>query len=589
MSLVLSLILSCALAPQADPQDPLAALVEVLKVSDDDGFRLDILKGIRDGLKGRTTVQMPKGWPEVSGKLAKSASEEVRSLAQMISITFGDPTALAALRVVLADGKSAPDARKAALESLLGAKDKDLAPLLFGLLTDANLRGPAIRALGSYEDPTTPSKILAVYGSLQLAEKRDAINTMGARKSYAKELLGALKGGAIPRADLTAASIRQLGDLNDAEVNSWIEKEWGAVRPTPEARLKEIATWKKYFTLNAKGDPRKGRAVFAKTCMQCHTLFDAGGKVGPELTGANRQDMDYLLSNILDPSAVVGKDYQATTIRTKSERVVSGLIKSEDNNAITLQTENDILIIPKTEIDARKLSEISMMPEGLLSNMTMDEARHLISYLQSLTQVPFPDGFTLESLKAAAQGEPLFNGKDLSNWEGDPAVWSVDAGEIVGKGPQKKNHFLFHKAELTDFRLTLEIKLTPHGGNSGIQIRSVPVEGGEARGCQCDAGAGWWGKIYEEGARGLLFPKKDQPFDGDKFIKKEDWNVYEIVAVGNHIQTAINGNLCADYQDDKMALKGRIGLQVHAGGPMEVRFRNFKLELNPKLELKTVK
>jgi len=588
-SLVLSLILSCTLTAQADPQDPLAALVEVLKVSDDDGFRLDILKGIRDGLKGRTTVQMPKGWPEVSGKLAKSANEEVRSLAQMISITFGDPTALAALRVVLADAKATPDARKAALESLLGAKDKDLAPLLFGMLTDVNLRGPAIRALGSYEDATTPSKILAVYASLQLAEKRDAINTMGARKSYAKELLSALKGGAIPRADLTAASIRQLGDLSDPEINTWIEKEWGAVRPTPEARLKEIAEWKKFLLGSPKGDPRKGRAVFAKTCMQCHTLFDAGGKVGPELTGANRQDMDYLLSNILDPSAVVGKDYQATTIKTKSERIVTGLIKQEDNNAVTLQTENDILIIPKNEIEARKLSEISMMPEGLLSNMTKDEARNLVGYLQSLTQVAFPDGFTLESLKAGAGGEPLFNGKDLTSWEGDPSVWSVDGGEIVGKGPQKRNHFLFHKAELSDFRLTVEIKIVPHGGNSGIQIRSAPVEGGEARGCQCDAGAGWWGKLYEEGARGLLFPKKDQPFDGDKFIKKEDWNVYEIVAVGNKIRTAINGNLCTDYEDDKMAMKGRIGLQVHAGGPMEVRFRNFQLELNPKLELKTVK
>ncbi|MBV8879157.1 MAG: DUF1080 domain-containing protein, partial [Planctomycetaceae bacterium] len=567
MTLMLAFLLSGAFPVQADPQDPLAALVEVLKVSDDDGFRLDILKGIRDGLKGRTTVTMPKGWPEVSGKLAKSANEEVRALAQMISITFGDPSALAALRVVLADGKAQADARKAALESLLGAKDKELPPILLGLLTDAALRGSAIRALGSYEDASTPSKILAVYGSLQLAEKRDAINTLGARKGYAKELLAALKGGTIPRADLTAASIRQLGDLNEPEINAWIEKEWGAVRPTPEARLKEIATWKKYFTLNAKGDPRKGRAVFAKTCMQCHTLFDAGGKVGPELTGANRQDMDYLLSNILDPSAVVGKDYQATTIRTKSERIVTGLIKSEDNNAITLQTENDVLIIPKGEIDARKLSEISMMPEGLLSNMTMDEARHLIAYLQSLTQVAFPDGFTLESLKAGAggQAETLFNGKDLTNWEGDATVWSVENGEIVGKGPQKRNHFIFHKGEFGDFRLTLEIKLVPHGGNSGIQIRSVPIEGGEARGCQCDAGAGWWGKLYEESARGLLFPKKGDAFDGDKFIKKEDWNLYEIVAVGNHIKTAINGNVCTDLQDDKMAMKGRIGLQVHAG------------------------
>ncbi|HLY07767.1 MAG TPA: family 16 glycoside hydrolase, partial [Planctomycetota bacterium] len=501
----------------------------------------------------------------------------------------GDPQALAALRVVVADSKGPPDARKAALESLLGAKDKELAGILFGLLGDVNLRGPAIRALSSYEDPATPAKILAVYPSLELPEKRDAINTLGVRMSYAKAMLAALKGGTIPRADLTAAAIRQLDDLNDPDIHSWIEKEWGSIRPTPEARLKEIAEWKKFFLSNPKGDPRKGRAVFAKTCMQCHTLFDAGGKVGPELTGANRQDLDYLVVNILDPSAVVGKDYQATTIKTKSERIVTGIVKAEDNNAVTLQTENDILIIPKNEIDARRLSEISMMPEGLLSNMTKEEARHLFGYLQSLTQVQFPDGFTLESIKAGAPGEPLFNGKDLTGWEGDPAVWSVDQGELVGKGPQKRNHFIFHKAELSDFRLTVEIKLTPNGGNSGFQIRSVPIEGGEARGCQADVGAGWWGKLYEESGRGVLYPKKGEPFDGDKFVKKEDWNVYEIVAVGNRIKTAINGNLCTDLEDDKMAMKGRIGLQVHSGGPMEVRFRNFQLELNPKLELKTVK
>ncbi|HLY10987.1 MAG TPA: family 16 glycoside hydrolase, partial [Planctomycetota bacterium] len=476
--LVLACVLSVSVPVQAEQQDPLAALVEVLKVSDDDSFRLDILKGIRDGLKGRTTVSMPKGWPDVSGKLAKSDSAEVRSLTQMISITFGDPRALLALRGVLTDAKAPVEGRKAALESLLGAQDKELPPILLGLLVDVALRGPAIRALASYEDPSTASKILGIYGTLEIVEKRDAINTLGARKSYARVLLAALKSGAVPRADLTASSIRQLGELNDPEISSWIEKEWGSFRPTPEARLKEISDWKKFLLSNSKGDPRKGRAVFAKTCMQCHTLFDAGGKVGPELTGANRQDMDYLLSNILDPSAVVGKDYQATMIRTKAERVITGIVKAEDNNAVTLQTENDILIIPKGDIEARKLSEISMMPEGLLSNMTKEEARHLFAYLQSLLQVAFPDGFSLESLKAPV----LFNGKDLTGWEGDAAVWSVENGELVGKGPQKRNHFLFHTAELSDFRLTAEIKLVPNGGNSGFQIRSVPIEGGEARG-----------------------------------------------------------------------------------------------------------
>lgn len=582
MSFVLAFLLS--VAPQAD-QDPLAALVEVLKISDDDAFRLDILKGIRDGLKGRTKVTMPKGWSEVAAKLAESKNGEVRALATMISITFGDPNALTALRKVLADGRSDVNDRKGALESLLGAKDRELPPVLFDLLSDAAMRGPAIRALGSYEEASTPSRLLAVYGSLALAEKRDAINTLGARRAYAKDLLAALASGAIPKTDLTAASIRQLNDLGDPQVTKWIETNWGSVRPTPETRQKEINEWKKFFTLSKDGDPRKGRVLFAKTCMQCHTLFDAGGKVGPELTGANRQDLDYVLSNILDPSAVMAKDYQATTIRTKSDRVVTGLLKFEDNNSVTLLTENDTLIIPKTEIDARKLSEISMMPEGLLANLSRDDARHLLAYLKSPTQVRFPDGFTLESLKQ----EALFNGKDLTGWEGDATVFSVENGEIVGKGPQKKNQFLFHKSEVSDFRLIFEVKLTPHGGNSGVQFRSVPHGGNEAKGCQADIGAGWWGKLYEESARGLLFPKKGEKFDGDAFIKKEDWNTYEILAVGTKIRTAVNGKVCTDLDDDKVALKGRIALQVHSGGPMEVRFRNFQLENNPKFELKTVK
>ena len=188
--------------------------------------------------------------------------------------------------------------------------------------------------------------------------------------------------------------------------------------------------------------------------------------------------------------------------------------------------------------------------------------------------------------------ESIFDGSSMKGWDGDPAFWRAADGALTGRSsienPVKQNTFLIWRGGTPkDFELKLEYRLS--ATNSGVQIRSVPVEGGEARGCQADAGAGWWGKLYEEGARGLLFPKKGQAFDGDKFIKKEDWNVYEILVVGNKIRTAINGNLCTDLEDEKIAPKGRIGLQVHAGGPMEVRFRNFQLELNPKFELKTVK
>ncbi len=97
-----------------------------------------------------------------------------------------------------------------------------------------------------------------------------------------------------------------------------------------------------------------GRAVFAKTCAQCHNLFGTGGNVGPELTGSNRADLDYLLGNVYDPSALIGKDYQATVLALKDGRVLTGIVRAEDKDAITLVTANETLIIPRAEVEERR-------------------------------------------------------------------------------------------------------------------------------------------------------------------------------------------------------------------------------------------
>jgi hypothetical protein len=178
----------------------------------------------------------------------------------------------------------------------------------------------------------------------------------------------------------------------------------------------------------------------------------------------------------------------------------------------------------------------------------------------------------------------IFNGKDLSGWQGDPKFWSVQDGEIVAKSDAKHGYSYLtstHAAE--NFRLVLQIKLVPNSENSGIQFRSESLGHEEMRGPQADAGQGWWGKLYEEHARGIIDPK-----GGEQWVKPDDWNTYEIVAVGAKIRTAINGHPCVDLDDDKVSKRGIFGLQMHAGGPMEVRFRSLQLELNPKFELKTV-
>ena len=307
--------------------------------------------------------------------------------------------------------------------------------------------------------------------------------------------------------------------------------------------------------------------MFAKTCAQCHALFGEGGKVGPDLTGSNRRDLQYVLENILDPSALIGKDYVAHVVATADGRTLTGIIRGEDKDAITLATANETLTIPKAEVEARRPSEASMMPDDLLKPLSDDETRGLIAYLASPGQTPMLA--TPENVAA------FFNGRDLAGWEGDPKLWSVRDGEIVGKtSGLKRNEFLRSMMEAGDFRLTVDVKLVKNEGNSGIQFRSEPLHDGEMKGDQADVGPGWWGKLYEENGRGLLWDKS-----GEAHVKPGEWNHYEIVAVGSKVTTTINGQPCVDLDDPKGARRGIFAFQLHSGGPTEVRFRNIRLEL----------
>jgi len=199
--------------------------------------------------------------------------------------------------------------------------------------------------------------------------------------------------------------------------------------------------------------------------------------------------------------------------------------------------------------------------------------------------------------------KPLFNGKDLTGWSGDPQFWRVTDGAIVGQTTAEKptggNTFCIWKGgELDDFELKASFKIS--GGNSGIQYRSKDLGNWVVAGYQADfeAGDGWGGTNYEEKGRGVLAKrglKTEIGADGkvsetgsvgdaaeiQAAIKKEDWNDYRIVAVGNRLQQYINGKLTADVTDnhaEKRMLSGILALQLHAGPAMQVSFKNIVLK-----------
>jgi putative membrane-bound dehydrogenase-like protein len=367
-------------------------LAEALGRLNDPAKQLDLLRGLSAALRGQRSVPMPKGWDAIESKLGGSSHGEVRMLTQQLSLTFGSQAALMAMRKTVEDPSAEAGARRAALDSLLAARDSEAPSLLLRLLNDSALRGGALRSLAAFDHPQTPQAILAIYGTLAAGEKRDALSTLASRAAFAKPLLAAIVADKIPKSDLSAEVIRQLRNLRDADLAQQLTKVYGTVREPSADKQREIERYKRVYWAGGSqpGDGPRGRLVYDKVCAQCHTLFDEGGKVGPDLTGSNRGDIDYILQNVLDPNAVIPNDYRAWNLETKDGRSITGLLKQQDDKAVTIVTQNETLTIPRKEIESLEQSELSMMPEDLITQLTDQEVRDLIYYLSRPGQVPPP-------------------------------------------------------------------------------------------------------------------------------------------------------------------------------------------------------
>jgi putative membrane-bound dehydrogenase-like protein len=368
-------------------------LVRVLGPGED-AVRRDVLGGMHRALLGQRSAPAPRGWSAVHRKLSASKDAEVRQKVMVLSVIFGDPLALAVLRKTAGDARADRAARRTALQTLVDKRVADLVPLLHNLLDDRALRRPALRALAAYRDSGTPARILKRYAKFSEAEKADALATLASRPAYGLALLEAMERKKVARRDLSVFTARQLLALKDRRVTDRLNKVWGTIRPTAKDKAKLLVRYLKLAQPKAlqKADRRNGRLVYSRTCASCHVLFDAGGKIGPELTGAQRGNPEYILSKVLDPNAVVARDYQVTVIRTSAGRTISGIIKEETDKVVSVQTPTELIRLPKSDIEERTKSTSSLMPEGQLATLTDVQIRDLLAYLGGAGQVALPKG-----------------------------------------------------------------------------------------------------------------------------------------------------------------------------------------------------
>lgn len=359
-------------------------LITTLSEAKDEAAR-DMLIGTREALRGRKRIDMPSNWPTAYAKLKSSQNPEVRELTAALAVTFGDNAAIADLLTTAANRKATTKERNAAIELLRDQAPPQMAEVLQSLLDDKDVRRAAIRGLAVAQDKDTPSKLVATYAGFSTEEKQDAIATLTSRKEYATALLDAVEKKQIARGDVSAYAARQMHAFGDKTLTERLRTVWGEIRDSAPEKQQLIAKLKSQLSPNTlkNADLAHGKLLFKKTCQQCHRLFGEGGAIGPDLTGSNRGNLDYLLGNIIDPSAEIGRDYRMSIVTTKGGRVVTGLQVESTPTRLTLQTATEKIVLDRNDIEEVTESPLSIMPEGQLNSLSKDDVRDLIGFLST--------------------------------------------------------------------------------------------------------------------------------------------------------------------------------------------------------------
>lgn len=336
-------------------------------------------------IEARGRVAMPSAWSTVSPVLYKHSDARIVRQAEQLASVFGDASMFPRLRDTLSDIKADAAARQHAFKILSRGPDKDSLTVFLGLLDDAKFRVPSINLLARFDTAAVSAALVSRYERFDAAERAAAMNTLVSRPAFAVELLDAVSGGKIKRDQLTAFHIRQLTELKNADVNARVTATWGRILQTPAEKQQLITTLEKTFNEAPLWayDGGAGKAHFQKLCAPCHRIGEEGVRLGPELTGAGRNGIRYFLENVIDPNAVIGTDFQVTSVETRGGDMVSGLVVQETPSAVTVRTTVGESVIPKADIAKRETSEKSLMPEGLLESLRPREQIELLKFLTS--------------------------------------------------------------------------------------------------------------------------------------------------------------------------------------------------------------
>ena len=353
---------------------------------------VDVLHGMEEAFVGRHKLAAPAHWKAIEQLAALTANPKITESVRNLNLLFGDGRALDEVKRIVRDSQVPIAQRKAALATLIALKPTDLRALCEEALTVRSLNTVAVTGLAGIDDPQLAQRLARSYRNFYPAERGALIDVLASRPNFAAALLNEIQDRKIPRAALSPIHARQIRSFENVELTEQLTKVWGELRDSPEEKVALIQTLKQQLTPEklSLADKGQGRLLFQKSCANCHRLYGHGESIGPDLTGAGRASLDYLLANMVDPSATVGAEYRMSVVVLKDGRILNCIVATRNEQTLTLQTAKERTTLELDEIDEVKASTTSLMPDGQLQTLTPDQIRDLVGYLMHPVQVPLP-------------------------------------------------------------------------------------------------------------------------------------------------------------------------------------------------------
>ncbi|MBM3800977.1 MAG: c-type cytochrome [Acidimicrobiia bacterium] len=361
-----------------------AACARLLAVTNRSEERQTMLSALGQGLQGRQLKKVPEDLRKQLGRFWKHDTTD-EALIRVLA-AFGDRTALQRAVNLVRDSRVPEDIRLSMLR-IIGESGYDrCASELLNLVDDREpepLQVAVIEAMLRFTGDQIGKEVLARYARMTESLQAKARSLLFSRSVWALPFLREMKQGKYQAKEVPIEEVRRLALLQDEEVNALVRGLWGNVHAgTPEEKLAEVRRFNNDLRA-ARGNPDEGRVLFDKHCGKCHRLFGKGREIGPDLTYVDRKDTQFLLTNIVDPSSTVRKEYTSYIVRTHNGRILTGLLVEQTPTTLTIQDENERTTVARDDVVLLKESSLSPMPEKILNDLSPHQRRDLFSYLQS--------------------------------------------------------------------------------------------------------------------------------------------------------------------------------------------------------------